>query len=87
MNKADLVRAISTKSGLSRKDSEAALNAFIDAVQEALTNNEKIVLVNFGTFEVRARAERMGRNPQTKEPIRIAASKTPVFKPGKGFKD
>ncbi|MGI6562161.1 MAG: HU family DNA-binding protein [Clostridia bacterium] len=87
MNKADLVRAISTKSGLSRKDSEAALNAFVDAVQEALTNNEKIVLVNFGTFEVRARAERMGRNPQTKEPIRIAASKTPVFKPGKGFKD
>ena len=87
MNKTDLVRAISAKSGLNKKDSEAALNAFVDAVQEALLNNEKIVLVNFGTFEVRSRAERKGRNPQTKEQIMIPASKTPVFKAGKGFKD
>ncbi|HBN82756.1 MAG TPA: integration host factor subunit alpha [Clostridiales bacterium] len=87
MNKTDLVRAISAKSGLSKKDSEVALNAFVDAVQEALLNNEKIVLVNFGTFEVRNRAARKGRNPQTKTEIMIPASKTPVFKAGKGFKD
>lgn len=87
MNKTDLVSAISSKSGLTKKDSEAALNAFVDAVQEALLNNEKIVLVNFGTFEVRERAERKGRNPQTREEIIIPASKMPVFKAGKGFKN
>ncbi len=87
MNKTDLVNAISAKSGLSKKDSEAAISAFIEAVEEALVQNEKIVLVNFGTFEVRERAERKGRNPQTKEEIMIPASKTPVFKAGKGFKN
>ncbi|MDP4182064.1 MAG: HU family DNA-binding protein [Bacillota bacterium] len=87
MNKTDLVNAISAKSGLNKKNSEAALNAFIGTVQDTLKNGDKVVLVGFGTFEVRERAARKGRNPQTKEEITIPASKAPVFKAGKGLKD
>lgn len=87
MNKTDLVNSIAAKSGLSKKNSEAALNAFIASVEEALQAGEKVVLVGFGAFEVRDRAARKGRNPQTKEEITIPASKAPVFKAGKGLKE
>jgi len=87
MNKTELVNSIAAKSGLNKKNSEAALNAFIESVEEALKNGDKVVLVGFGTFEVRKRAARKGRNPQTKEEITIPASNAPVFKAGKGLKD
>ena len=87
MNKTDLISSIAAKSGLSKKNSESALNAFIATVEETLKAEEKVVLVGFGTFEVRERAERKGRNPQTREEIVIPASKAPVFKAGKGLKD
>ncbi|NLY17573.1 MAG: HU family DNA-binding protein [Clostridiaceae bacterium] len=87
MNKTELVNAIAAKSGLSKKNSEAALNALISSVEDALVAGEKVVLVGFGTFEVKTRAERKGRNPQTKEEIIITSSKAPVFKAGKGLKD
>ena len=87
MNKADLVSAMAEQTGLSKKDSEAALNSFINIVSEELENNEKVQLVGFGTFEVRERAARTGRNPQTKEEIKIPASKAPAFKAGKALKD
>ncbi len=87
MNKTDLINAIAAKSGLNKKNSEAALNAFTSTVEESLAGGEKVVLVGFGTFEVRKRAARKGRNPQTKEEIMIPASKAPVFKAGKVLKD
>lgn len=87
MNKTELVNSIAAKSGLNKKNSEAALNALIASVEDTLKNGEKVVLVGFGTFEVRERAARKGRNPQTKEEITIPASKAPVFKAGKGLKD
>ncbi len=86
MNKTDLISKISEKSGLSKKNSEAALNAFVSSVEDALIGGEKVVLVGFGSFEVKERAERKGRNPQTREEIMIPASKAPVFKAGKGLK-
>ncbi|HEX2947632.1 MAG TPA: HU family DNA-binding protein [Clostridia bacterium] len=87
MNKTDLINSIASKSGLNKKNSEAALNAFIGSVEEALKGGDKVVLVGFGTFEVRKRAARKGRNPQTKKEITIPASKAPVFKAGKVLKD
>ena len=87
MIKKELVKVIVAKSGLNKKNSEAALNAFIASVQDTLKAGEKVVLVGFGTFEVRSRAARKGRNPQTKKEITIPASKAPVFKAGKGLKD
>jgi len=87
MNKADLVSMIAAKSNLTKKDSESALNAFIDTVQGALKNGEKIQLVGFGTFEVRNRNARNGINPKTKQSIKIPASKAPVFKAGKALKE
>ena len=87
MNKTDLINSIAAKSGLNKKNSEAALNAFIESVEGALKGGEKVVLVGFGTFEVRKRAKRKGRNPQTKEEITIPASNAPVFKAGKGLKE
>mgnify|MGYP000847676621 CR=1 FL=1 len=87
MNKNDLIKSIAAKSGLNQKNSEAALNAFISSVEEALQKGDKVVLVGFGTFEVKKRAERKGRNPQTREEIVIPASNAPVFKAGKGLKD
>ncbi len=87
MNKSDLINSIASKSGLNKKNSEAALNALISSVEEALKAGDKVTLVGFGTFEVRERAARKGRNPQTKKEITIPASKAPVFKAGKGLKD
>lgn len=87
MNKADLVAAVAEKTGMTKKDSEKVLNAFVEAIQEALAKGDKVSLVGFGTFEVRERAERVGRNPQTGEEIKIAATKVPVFKAGKALKD
>ena len=87
MNKTDLINSIAAKSGLNKKNSEAALNAFIVSVEDSLKGGDKVVLVGFGTFEVRQRAARKGRNPQTKKEITIPASKAPVFKAGKVLKD
>ena len=87
MNKTELIYVISEKSGLNKKSSEAALNATIASIEDALKSNDKVVLVGFGTFEVRKRAARKGRNPQTSEPLDIAESKAPVFKAGKSLKD
>ncbi len=87
MNKADLIKSISEKGDITKVDAEKALNALIESVEEALVNGDKVQLVGFGSFEVRERAERKGRNPQTKKEITIKASKAPVFKAGKALKD
>lgn len=87
MNKSELIAAMAEKSGLSKKDSEKALGAFMDTVVDALKDGDKVALVGFGTFDVRERAARTGLNPRTKEPIEIATSKAPAFKAGKAFKD
>ncbi len=87
MNKSDLVAAMSAKTGDTKKNSEATLNAFIDVVTAALAKGEKVQLVGFGSFETRKRAARKGRNPRTKEEIKIPASTAPVFKAGKALKD
>ena len=87
MNKTELIAAVAERAELSKKDAEAAITATIDAITEALHQGEKVQLVGFDSFEVKNRAERMGRNPQTKEPIPIPASKAPVFKAGKALKD
>ena len=87
MNKAELIAAMAAKTGETKKASEASVNAFVDVVTEALKKGDKVQLVGFGSFEVRKRAARKGRNPQTKEEIKIHASKAPVFKAGKALKD
>lgn len=87
MNKSELVTAISAKTGESKKATETLLNAFTEVVSEALKNEDKVQVVGFGSFEVKKRAARKGRNPQTKEEIKIPASKAPVFKAGKALKD
>ena len=87
MNKSDLIAAIAAKTGDTKKGAEASLNAFVDVVTNALVKGDKVQLVGFGSFEVRKRAARKGRNPQTKEEIKIPASKAPVFKAGKALKD
>ena len=87
MNKAELIAAIAAKTGDTKKGAEASVNAFVDVVTEALTEGDKVQLVGFGSFEVRKRVARKGRNPQTKEEIKIPASKAPVFKAGKALKD
>jgi DNA-binding protein HU-beta len=87
MNKTELINVISEKAGLSKKNTEIALNATIASIEEALQNGDKVVLVGFGTFEVKSRAARKGRNPQTSEEIQIPASKAPVFRAGKSLKD
>ena len=87
MNKAELVAAIAAKTGESKKASEALVNAFTEVLSDALKGGDKVQLVGFGSFEVRKRAARKGRNPQTKEEIKIPASKAPVFKAGKALKD
>ena len=87
MNKAELIAAIAAKTGETKKAAEDTVNAFVDVVTEALKGGEKVQLVGFGSFEVRKRAARKGRNPQTKEEIKIPASKAPVFKAGKALKD
>ena len=87
MNKAELIAKIAEESKLTKKAAETALDAFMTTVEGALKNGEKVQLVGFGTFEVRQRAARKGRNPQTKAEIKIPASKAPVFKAGKALKD
>ena len=87
MNKSELIAAIAAKTGETKKDAEATLNAFIDVVTDALVKGDKVQLVGFGSFEVRKRAARKGRNPQTKEEIKIPASIAPVFKAGKALKE
>lgn len=87
MNKSELVAAIAEKAGLAKKDAEKALAAFIDTASAELKKGGKIQLVGFGTFDVRKRAARMGKNPRTGAQIKIAASKIPVFKAGKALKD
>ncbi len=87
MNKSDLIAAIAAKTGETKKSAEASVNAFVDVVTESLVKGDKVQLVGFGSFEVRKRAARKGRNPQTKEEIKIPASKAPVFKAGKALKD
>ena len=87
MNKAELIAAIAAKTGDTKKAAEASVNAFVETVTNALVEGDKVQLVWFGSFEVRKRAARKGRNPQTKEEIKIPASKAPVFKAGKALKD
>jgi DNA-binding protein HU-beta len=87
MNKSELVAAVASKTGATKKDSEAFVNAFTDAVTGALRKGDKVQLVGFGSFDVKKRAARKGRNPQTGAEIKIPASKAPVFKAGKALKD
>ena len=87
MNKAELISKVAEKAELSKKDADKAVSALIESVQEALKAGEKVQLVGFGSFEVKARAARKGKNPRTGEEITIPASKSPVFKAGKAFKD
>ena len=87
MNKHELVSAIAQNAELSKKDADKALSAAIEAITKALAEGDKVQVVGFGTFEVRERAERTGKNPRTGEVIEIAASKVPAFKAGKALKD
>lgn len=87
MNKSELITNMAEKSGLTKKDAEKALKAFVESIEQALSNGEKVQLVGFGTYEVKERAARVGRNPKTREEIQIPASKVPVFKAGKDLKD
>lgn len=87
MNKTELVASVADKAGLTKKDAEKAVNALFASVEEALIANDKVQVIGFGTFEVKEREERKGRNPQTGAEIVIPASKNPVFKAGKGLKD
>lgn len=87
MNKAELVAAVAQKSGLTKKDSEKAINALVESIKEALAKGEKVSLVGFGTFEVRERKARKGRNPQTKTEIVIPGGRAPAFKAGKELKE
>ena len=87
MNKTQLIDVVAAKTDLKKKDAEAAVNAVTEAIVEALKAGDKVQLVGFGTFEVKERAEREGRNPKTGETIKIAASKHPAFSAGKAFKD
>ena len=87
MNKSELITAMAEKSELTKKDAGAALDALTAAVEDALKAGDKVQLVGFGTFEVKEHAARTGINPQTKQPVEIAASKSPAFKAGKALKD
>ena len=87
MNKQGLVEKVAEKTGLTKKDATAAVDTLFDSIQEALKDGEKVQVIGFGNFEVRERAARKGRNPQTGEEITIAASKSPAFKAGKQLKD
>ncbi len=87
MNKTELIAAVAEKANLSKKDADAALSAVIDSITDALKSGDKVQLIGFGTFEVRERPERTGRNPQTKETITIPATKAPAFKAGAALKN
>ncbi len=87
MNKAELVAKVAEKAGITKKDAEKAVAGIFAAVQDALVEGDKVQVLGFGTFEVKERAARTGRNPQTGEELQIAASKNPSFKPGKALKE
>ena len=87
MNKAELVAAVAKKTGLSKKECEQAVNATFEMITETLVAGEKVQLVGFGAFEIKTRGERVGRNPQTKEEIKIPATRVASFKVGKALKD
>ncbi|MBQ4160252.1 MAG: HU family DNA-binding protein [Clostridia bacterium] len=87
MNKTELIANVAASADISKKDAEKAINALIENITGALKKGDKVQLVGFGTFEVRERAARVGRNPQTKAEIKIPASKVPAFKVGKALKD
>ena len=87
MNKAELIDAMSKETNLTKKDVESVLNSFVNVVSGALAKKDKVQLVGFGSFEVRKRAARKGRNPQTGEEMKIKASTVPAFKPGKALKE
>ena len=87
MNKGDFIGAVADAAELSKADAARAVDAMIDVISKALKKDDTVTLVGFGTFSVRKRAARMGRNPQTKEPMKIKASKNPAFKAGKALKD
>ena len=87
MNKAELINSVAASADVSKKEAEAVVSATFDAITAALKDGDKVQLVGFGSFEVKERAERTGRNPKTNEPIVIPAGKMPVFKAGKVLKD
>ena len=87
MNKTDLITAAAEKSGLSKKDAERVVNALLDTVTTSLSKGEKVQISGFGIFETKEREARVGRNPRTKEPVQIPATRTPTFKPSKLLKD
>ena len=87
MNKTQFIAAVAEKSELTKKDADKAVNAMIEVITDTLKAGDKVQIMGFGNFEVKARAERAGINPATKQPITIAASKSPVFKAGKALKD
>ena len=87
MNKSEFVVSVAEKSGLDKKQAAAAVDAFIETVKDSVKNGEKVSFIGFGSFDLKERPEREGKNPRTGELMKIAASKVPVFKVGKGFKD
>jgi DNA-binding protein HU-beta len=87
MNKSELIDAVASETGLSRNDAAGAVDAMLNGIVDALVSGDQVIIAGFGTFSVRDRAARSGRNPQTGETIQIAASKSPGFKAGKAFKD
>ncbi|ATF15123.1 HU family DNA-binding protein [Brevibacillus brevis X23] len=87
MNKTELIAKVTETTELTKKDSTKSVDAMLEAIADALKSGDKVSLIGFGNFEVRERAARKGRNPQTGEEIEIAASKMPAFKPGKELKD
>ncbi len=87
MNKTDLIAEVAAKANITKKDADAAVNAFVGAITDALVKGDKVQLVGFGTFEVRTRGARTGRDPRTSKVIEIPASKAPAFKAGKALKD
>ena len=87
MNKSELIAALAEKTEVSKKDAEKALNAFVDVVSDSLAKGDKVQLIGFGTFDVKARPARTARNPRTGAEIKIAATKAPAFKAGKALKD
>ena len=87
MNKTELIAMVAQKTAVSKKEADSVVNAVFDSIIESLAKDEKVQIVGFGTFEVRHRSERQGRDPRTNEPMTIAASNSPAFKAGKAFKD
>jgi DNA-binding protein HU-beta len=87
MNKSELINAVAEKTGFTKKDTEAVVSSVFGTITEAMSSGDKVQLVGFGSFEVKERKEKIGRNPKTKEEIKIAAKKSPSFKAGKSLKD